>query len=511
VNSILRKKLRRRKNRIAKRLARFERESGDHLRLTKSRIRYDLAEKTGGISNGGIGAMHLLAQKVGLIQEIDRRVHLLKRWAPYRESEHVLNFAYNSLCGGTCIEDIELRRNDEVYLDALGTATIPDPTTAGDFCRRFLPEDVEALMTARNEASLRVWKQQPKEFFEEAIIEADGTIVETCGECKEGMDMSFKGEWGYHPLVVSLANTGEPLFLENRSGNRPSQEGAARRFDQAIALVRRAGFKKVTLRGDTDFSQTAYLDGWNDQGVRFVFGYDATPNLNRMADSLASKAWKRLKREPKHQVRTTPRAKPRRVKEKIIRERRYKNLVLVREDVAEFEYSPSKCSETYRMIVVRKLISVERGQKVLYPEFRYFFYITNRRDLTAREVVLFANDRCNQEKLIGQLKAPVSALKAPVDGLVSNWAYMVMVSLAWSLKAWFALLLPTRGRWKERRQQEQDSVRRMEFKAFLNNFMRVPVQIVREGRRIWFRLLSWNPWTAVLLRGVETLNAIRLC
>ncbi|MFH1418992.1 MAG: IS1380 family transposase [Planctomycetota bacterium] len=511
MKGIVRRELRRRERRIRARLAKAGRESGERPMLTATGIRYGLSEKTRGITVGGIGAMHLVAQKVGLIDEIDRRLHLLLRHAPYHESDHVLNIAYNALCDGKCLEDIELRRNDEVYLDALGATSIPDPTTAGDFCRRFEREDVETLRTAINESRLRVWRQQPKEFFAEAILEADGSIVETHGECKEGMDMSFKGEWGYHPLLVSLANTQEPLVIENRSGNRPSQEGAARRFDQAIDLVRRGGFQKVTLRGDTDFSQTAYLDGWDAAGVRFVFGFDSHEKLVKMAESLDSGAWEVLQREVKYEVKTTPRTKPRRVKEEIVRERGYLNKYLLQEDIGEFEYSPTKCKKTYRMVVVRKLISIERRQEVLFPELDYFFYITNRHDLTAEEVVLFANDRCAQEKLICQLKSPVSALTAPVASLVSNEAFMVMASLAWSIKAWFALLLPAGGRWADRRETERRAVLRMEFKKFLNSFIRLPAQIVREGRRIWFRLLSWNPWTPVLMRAVDALHARRLC
>jgi hypothetical protein len=173
--------------------------------------------------------MHLLARHTGLIELLDSRVDVLKRHLPYHESDHVLNIAYNALSGGTCLEDIELRRQDEVYLDALGAQRIPDPTTAGDFCRRFTREDVEQLMASINETRLKVWAQQGEKFFEQAIVDADGTLAPTYGECKQGMDVTFKGVWGYHPLVISLANTQEPLFLENRSGNRPSHEGAAAR------------------------------------------------------------------------------------------------------------------------------------------------------------------------------------------------------------------------------------------------------------------------------------------
>ena len=275
-----------RKRRIEYRLRDIDWEIQDAPMFSARNIHYEISERDRGLDVGGIGAMHRLVHRVGLIDDIDEELHLLKRHLPYHESDHVLNIAYNILCGGTCLEDVEIRRNDEVYLDALGAQRIPDPTTAGDFCRRFSEEDIEKLMAVINEARLRVWSEQPKEFFEEAVIEADGTLAPTTGECKEGMDMSYKGTWGYHPLLVSLANTGEPLFLVNRSGNRPSSEGAAERFDQAIDLCTRAGFRKISLRGDTDFSLTRHLDRWSDLGVRFVFGFQAVPKLQALAMDL---------------------------------------------------------------------------------------------------------------------------------------------------------------------------------------------------------------------------------
>jgi len=181
--------------------------------FSATNIHYDLAERTRGLAYGGIGAIHLLARQSGLIGALDQNLHLLKRHLPYHESDHVLNIAYNLLCHGDCLEDLERLRNDEVYLDALGAQRIPDPTTAGDFCRRFEAADVETLMDTINAVRVKVWKDQPQAFFEEAILDADGTIAPTTGECKEGMDMSYKGLWGYHPLLVSLAQTGEPLYL----------------------------------------------------------------------------------------------------------------------------------------------------------------------------------------------------------------------------------------------------------------------------------------------------------
>src|SRR3954464_9418338 len=210
--------------------------------MTASNIHYEHADRVRGLGAGGIGAILLLAQKIDLVKDIDRDLQLLKRHLPYHESDHVLNLAFNILAGGKRIEHLELRRNDEVYLDALGARRIPDPTTAGDFCRRFSEPDVVTLLDAINKTRLRVWSQQPPAFFKEAILDVDGTLVGTGAECKRGIDIAYDGTWGYHPLVISLANTAEPLYLVNRGGNRPSHDQAADPLDKMIALCRRAGF-----------------------------------------------------------------------------------------------------------------------------------------------------------------------------------------------------------------------------------------------------------------------------
>ena len=506
VSDSRRKKLERRKRRILWRLRERNWPEQPGPMFTARNIHYDLADKARGLGCGGVGAVHLLARRVGLIEALDAELHLLKRHLPYHESDHVLNIAYNILAGGSCLEDIELRRNDEVYLDALGAQRIPDPTTAGDFCRRFEMADVETLMDVINETRLKVWQQQDVAFFEEAIIDMDGHIAPTSGECKQGMALSYNGQWSYHPLIVSLFNTGEPLYLVNRPGNRPSHEGAWPYVDGAIELCLRAGFKGVLLRGDTDFTQTKHLDRWDSQGVRFIFGMDAMPNLVDMAETLPQRAWRPLQRGPKYTVKTRPRQRPENVKEQIVVEKAYENIRLISEDVAEFSYRPTACRKAYRIVVVRKNLSVEKGERVLFDDVRYFFYLTNDETTALAEIVTLANGRCQQENLIEQLKNGVRAMQMPVDNLVSNWAYMVMASLAWTLKAWFALLLPEQGRWATKYQSEKQQVLKMEFKTFLNAFMRLPCQIIRAGRRIVYRLLAWNPWQHVFLRGVDALR-----
>jgi hypothetical protein len=505
-------KLRQRKRRILHRIENRPGPERERPMIAANNIHYELADRVQGLGAGGIGAMLLVARRTGLIADIDQHLHLLKRHLPYHESDHVLNIAFNILAGGRKIEHLELRRNDEAYLNALDAQRVPDPTTAGDFCRRFALGDVLDLMDAINQARLRVWTQQPAPFFEEAVIDADGTLVATDAECKEDVDIAYDGTWGYHPLVVSLANTQEPLFLVNRSGNRPSHELAASFIDRAATLCRRAGFRSLFFRGDTDFSQTKHLDRWDDVGdIRFLFGINAMPNLNALADQLPASAYSFLERPPRYQIKTAPRQRPERHKARIVRERGFKAIHTIEEMVAEFDYRPVACDRDYRVIVYRKRLATEKGQLRLFEEYRYFFFITNDRDMPADQVVLTANGRCNQENLIAQLKGGVHALTTPVDDLMSNWAYMVMASLAWSLKAWAALLVPESPRHAAKHRAEKRTLLRMEFRTFCAALIDMPCQIIRGGHRLVYRLLSWNPWQGVFLRLVERLNGCWLC
>jgi hypothetical protein len=477
--------LRNRKRRIERRLGPRHWEDQEQPMMRGSNIHYELSDKTRATGYGGMGAVHLMVQRLGLVEEIDQNLKLLKVHLPYHESDHVLNLAYNVLVGGERLEDIERRRQDESFLDGLGAQRIPDPTTAGDFTRRFSLEQITQLQECINRTRQRVWHKQPEGFLAEAFIDVDGTIAGTYGECKGGMALSYKGVWGYAPLVVSLANTKEVLYLVNRSGNAVSHQDSVSWINRAVALVRPVA-GRITLRGDTDFTHTAQLDGWDTEGLFFILGMDAHPKVVQWAEALSERSWRPLERLPKYEILTEPRRRRERVKEQIVVQKGYRNQKPVAEHVSDLTYQPHQCGRKYRLVILRKNLSVQKGEQVLFDEVRYFFYLTNRWDLNVEEVVSLANDRCDQENVIEQLKNGVNAMRMPVDDLLSNWAYMVMAALAWNLKAWYGLLVPDRERGLE--------LVRMEFRRFLQAIILLPVQILRAGRKIVYRVLSYNGW-----------------
>lgn len=452
--------------------------------LTSGKINYEVGGRGEVTPFGGLFAMHRLVTRLGLATAIDTNLKLLKIHLPYHESDHVLTLAYSVLCGGTRLEDIDRLRTDVPLMNGLGARLLPDPTTIGDFLRRFSEADIVGLMEAINSVRPQLWRSRGAGLLGEvAYLDVDGTTVPTTGQLKQGMDINYKGIWGYAPLIVSLANTREVLYLVNRPGNAPSHADAPAWIDKAITLLA-PHVTRVCLRGDTDFALTAHFDQWAEQ-ADFVLGTDNIAALRTRADALPETAWTRLHRQPPYQTTTgQTRARRHNRKQELVTERGYLNLRLNYEDVAEFAYQPGKCRHAYRVVVVRKNISRMKGEHALVDEIRYFFYFTTYTadTHTCARIVELANDRCDQENIHGQLKSGLGALRAPVDDLLSNWAYMLIATLAWNIKSWHAMMM--------HRTHDRAGFTRMEFKRFLDTLIRVPAMVCVRARAIAVRLAA---------------------
>ena len=302
----------------------------------------------------------------------------------------------------------------------------------------------------------------------------------------------------YDPLVVSLAETREPLFLVNRSGKRPSAEGAAERFDRARTLCRDAGFRRITFHGDTDFSETQHLDRWDADDVRFVFGYDASPNLIALADAVP-RGMDAVDYLLAYEVQTEPRQRAGECEGRHRRGARLQEFAPGGRGGRRVSISARGVARRCRMVVVRRMCRWSKATTACWISIG-ILYLTDDQDMAAAQVVFLANDRCQRGSLIEQLEHGVGATQMPVDALLSDWAYMVMAALAWTLEAWLRCACgdePLGGRCAAEKPPSC---------AWIETFLHALVLIrpsSAPSRRLVFRLLAWSPWQAVFLRGFD--------
>jgi hypothetical protein len=450
----------------------------------------------------GLATAVLLAKKLGLGREIDTQLRLLKFPLPYGESDHVLTHSYNLFVGGSCIQDIENLQASEAVKNLLGADRIPDPTTAGDFLRRFRPSHLERLQGAVDAARVKVWKRMPRRLRRRATVDIDSHIQEVYGDCKEGADFSYTRKWSYHPLLVTLAETGECLRLINRPGNATSAEGAAEVLRDVFELMR-GRFGRIYLRGDSKFCQREIVALCEEprHAVRFALVKEESPNVRILAETLDESAWEPHVARPDRQSppgSDKPRQRRRRHRRLIAAERGYRNLDTVREWVAEVPYSLTKCQGTFRLVIKRKLIEERNGQKEFLRHYVYRFILSNigPSEMTAAEVVRFAYGRCDQENAIEQAKNGLNGFRMPAGSLVANGAFLLAGQIAWCLRAWLSLIaLPS-------------ETLRWEWKRFRHAFVYAPAKVVKIAREVVVRISASHRWAVQLIRAVDRLRVM---
>ncbi len=470
---------------------------GDRPVFRTRRVRLESEKRGKVIAYGGLALAHKLLHRLGLPDAIDRELTLLKLHLPYHESDHVLTHTYNIFAGGTCIEDIASLQDSEAFRNLTGACRVPDPTTAGDFLRRFDADSLGVMDNVLDEQRGRIWKMLPRRMRQRATVDLDSTLKPVYGECKQGAEFSYKGTWSYHPLLISMAETNECLRLINRSGNVASADGVEEALDPCLGRLTEC-FRRVIVRGDSAFYRRELITLCEAHGADFALVMRTSPALENAVKALPEACFRPFTSHPeKSSCRRRPsRRKRERIRRLKAHRRGYRTLSTVREWVAEMRYRPTDLSKQYRVLVKRQLIEERNGQAALFTRYEYRCIITSIEDMPAPDALRFAYGRCNQENTIEQLKHGLAALRMPTGELLANGAFMMAALIAWNLRAWLSLLaLPAESlRW--------------EWKRFRHAFVYVGAKIVNHARTAVVQLAASHRFTPELLAAAHRIDAI---
>lgn len=466
---------------------------GRELRHPKLRASVESSDAT---AVGGLALAARLAASLKAPQRIDAGLSLLKNHRPFFESDHVLTHVYSLFVGGTCIEDVADLQHSEAARRILGAARLPDPTTAGDFLRRFEEGDIDALDRICDDLHRAGWrKRYGRRKQALALVDLDSHVHHVYGDQKEGADFTYKGGFGYHPLVISIAGTQECLRIVNRPGNVVSADGAPEALDDVAPLVKER-FRRAIVRGDSAFAQQPIYDACERHGLNFAMVSPCHSNFEELADSIPERRWKpfRAKEEDRAPRKKKRRKRGKNIRRRKARERGKRDLKLEKQWVAEIDYQPARSDSTYRLIIRRQRID-ESAQGQLFELWRYRFVITNLpKSYSAAEVMRLTYRRCDQENVIEQLQNGVAAMRMPTGGFLANWAFLVCARIAHNFKAWLAMLaLPA-------------EVMRWEWKRFRKAFVFVAARVVRGAGQVVVRVADSHRFAGAFAHGVTRLQ-----
>jgi hypothetical protein len=449
---------------------------------------------------GGLVLVEQFCRRFDVASRIDESVHLLKVHLPYHESDHILAQAMNLYAGGSTLEDLASLQHDEAVRRMFGACRLPDPTTAGDFLRRFAPESLAALRTAIDSVQEDVWSELARRQGQGtkrsvAVVYLDGHIKELYGETMEGADFAYTGQYSYNVLTVTLANTGDCLAVRLRPGNFRSSHGAAEVLAEVLPRLRKH-FEDILVVADSDFDRSDVRKACQNASAYFAFVGREHSNRPKMADSIET--WsefhpraERIADERRNHKNYKPRRrKPNRKRERA-RERRYTELSLIKQFVGETAWTPPKETETLRLIVRRQIIDrFEAKQGEMFEMFRDRYIVTNLpSSWSAEEVIDATYERCDQENVIEQMGSGLAVWRMPVKQFIGNEAWMEIARLAWNMRTWIAqLALP------------KETVR-WEWKRFRQAFVYQAAEVAHHARQLWVRFAGSHRFAPILVEA----------
>lgn len=442
---------------------------------------------------GGLALASRLLSRLGAHQVFARHLKLLRVPKRYRDSDHVIAQILNLFAGGSCLEDLAQLQCSESIRRLLGAPSLPDPTTSGDFLRRFDRDQLAALDSAMEDLQRAAWKHsRGRRVLEQGIVDLDSHVHHVYGDKKGGTDFTYKGGFGYHPLIASLAGTGEVLRAINRPGNTPSAKGAADCLREIFPLLE-SRFRTVLVRGDSAFAQQSVYDACEEAGHFFAMVSAQQVNFTAIAEEITPSAWKPFHTKESRKGGET-RKKRKNVRRSRCRARKKRDMNLKRQWVAEVDYRPARSTSSYRLIVRKQKIQTAGRGGELFDEYRYRYVLSNLpKSVGTEAVVRLTYGRCDQEKVIEQLKNGVSAFRMPLGQEHANAAFLKIAAIAHNLKAWLAqIVLP-------------EECVRWEWKRFRHSFVYVAARVVRSARQVVVRFAQGDLFTERIVIALSKL------
>jgi hypothetical protein len=448
---------------------------------------------------GGLLLVEQFCRRFDVARRIDERVLLLKQHQPFHESDHILAQALNLYVGGSSLEDLASLQGDEAVRRMFGAVRLPDPTTAGDFLRRFDFESLTELRAAIDAVQDDVWctlarqQEQNREKRPVAVVYLDGHIKEVYGQTIEGADFSYNGKYSFNALMVSLADTGECLAVRLRPGNVRSSDGADEILDEVLPRLSKH-FDEILVVADSDFDRADIRKACQRAGAYFAFVGRENSSRPKQADAISE--WrvfhtraKRSMEERRGAADYRPRKRKPNQKRERVRERKYTELRLVQQFVGEIPFTPSQDDEALRLIVRRQIIDrYDAKQAQLFEQFRDRYIVTNLPpSWSAEEVIDATYLRCDQENVIEQMGSGLAMWRTPVKEFIANQVWLEIARLAWNMRSWIAQLsLP------------KETVR-WEWKRFRHAFVYVAASVAYHARQVWIHFAGSHRLAPLLL------------
>lgn len=377
---------------------------GSSRNLDRLRARFD---HEGLIANAGLIVSGTLMARLGLEALIDSLV----RTGSARPGRKILTVVAAILAGGTHIDHVDLLR-----AGATGRVLPFRPmaaSTVGTFLRSFTFGHVRQLDAVCSRALQRAWAAGAGPGDKPLVIDVDSTICEVYGKLKGGTGYGYTSVLGYHPLVATLAGTGEILFARMRHGSANTARGTVRFVDELVGVLKRAGATgPVMLRADSGF--------W---------------------------AWKLIDRLNRHQISwsiTVRLHKPMKAAIAAIPETDWVDIAYTiggQAQVAETTYRAGTGAKAREVrLVVRRTRLTDKAQRQLWPDWRHHAFITNRTDLNAIEADQFHREHAVVELAIRDLKEGAGLQHVPSGHYHANAAWLACAVLAHNLGCWTSAL-----------------------------------------------------------------------